>query len=652
VAPSPFAELLQRHRHAARLSQQELARLSGLSERAIRDLERGATARPRRHSARAVATALDLTGTTLTTFLSAAQGDVPAVAAPPVEDLVGRGDALRGLAELVTVGRRRIITVTGPGGVGKSSLAAALVAMLRRQGGWDVRTLDLSALREPGLVGELIAEAFGCGGASRLAPADRVAAHLGDRRAILVLDGFERLVDSAPEIAALTGRSPGLTVLTTSQRPLRVRDERQIRLAPLPVPDAVTLFRTRAASAGFMVTDADRAAVTAICRRLDGLPLAIELAAARMRLLTPAELLDRLDRPLALLAGGARDLPARQRSLRATIESSLAVVGDAAAALFDMLAVFAGGVALADLEAVTGALGHDRHWLLEALAELVDTSLVRVTSDESGSRHCLPDAMRELAAPRRAAAVERAVAVHYLARVRQHAAGHQPVAGPDFDNVRAALTWAIDREPGLFDPPTVDALHRYHELTGRLAEGQNLLARAAAAGCPPAYVRAGQLARMRGDLTDAARLAGLALTHLAPDDDVGRGSAHLTLGSVNTDRRAARAARTHMRAALVHARRAGDLRLVGQVLNNLGTLSMELGRLDDAERLLGAALEAKRRSAAGDVDRGRTLFNLAETALDAGRFPQAEERARAAVALLLARYPRLAGPARTGARSP
>jgi transcriptional regulator with XRE-family HTH domain len=114
VAPSPFAELLQRHRHAARLSQQELARLSGLSERAISGLERGATARPRRHSARAVATALDLTGTALTTFLPAAQGDGPAVAAPPAEDLVGRGDPLRGLAELVTVGRRRIITVTGP----------------------------------------------------------------------------------------------------------------------------------------------------------------------------------------------------------------------------------------------------------------------------------------------------------------------------------------------------------------------------------------------------------------------------------------------------------------------------------------------------------------------------------------------------------
>jgi predicted ATPase/DNA-binding XRE family transcriptional regulator len=660
VVLRPFAELLQRHRHTAGLSQRELAALSGLSERAIRDLERGSTARPRRQSVQAVAVALGLTGAELATFLSTAQGNLAESAAtaavpPPqsLDDLVGRDDALRGLVELVTVGRRRIITATGPGGVGKSRLAAALVAVLRHRGGWDVRVVDVSALGEPGLVTDVIAEAFGCGGASRLGPADRLAAHLRDRRAVLVLDGFERLVDAAPDVAALTGRCAGLTVLTTSQRALRVRGEREVRVAPLPPSDAVALFAARAAavSPGFAVTDANRTTVTAVCRRLDGLPLAIELAAARLRMLAPAELLDRLDRPLALLAGGARDLPARHRSLRATIESSLAVVGDPAGVLFDRLAAFAGGVALPDLEAVVAALGHDTQWLLDALTELVDTSLVRVTADDGGSRHSLPDAMRELAAQRLAATadrdrVERAVAEHYLARVRRHGQAGRAVTGPDSDNVRAALGWAITHEPGMVDPPTVDALYRYYELTGRLAEGQSMLTRAAA-GAPFAYVRAGQLARLRGDLTDAARLAGLALAHLAPDDNVGRGTAHLMLGSVNTDRRDASAARTHMRAALVHARRAGDVRLIGRVLNNLGTLSMELGRLADAERLLGAALEAKRRSTAGDVDQGRTLFNLAETALDAGQFPKAEERARKAIALLRAGYPRLAALADT-----
>jgi predicted ATPase/transcriptional regulator with XRE-family HTH domain len=656
VVLRPFAELLQRHRHTAGLSQGELARLSGLSERAIRDLERGSTTRPRMQSVQAVVAALGLTGAELTTFLSTARDNtvesaataaVPPAASP--DDLVGREDALRGLVELVTVGRRRIVTVTGPGGVGKSRLAAALVALLRRRGGWDVRAMDVSALGQPELVSEIIAETFGCGGASRLGPADRVAAHLRDRRAVLVLDGFERLVDAAPDVAAVTGRCGGLTVLTTSQRVLRVRGERQVRLPPLPPADAVALFAARAVAVapGFAVTNANRATVTAICRRLDGLPLAIELAAARMRLLTPAELLDRLDRPLALLAGGARDLPTRQRSLRATIESSLAVVGDPAGILFDRLAAFAGGVALDDLEAVAAALGDDTQWLLEALTELVETSLVRVTADDGGSRHSLPDAMRELAEQRLAATADRdrvgrAVAEHYLARARRHGLGGETVTGQDFDNVRAALAWAITGEPSMFDPPTVDALHRYYELTGRLAEGHSMLAQAAAAAAPLAYVRAGQLARLGGDLTDAVRLAGLALARLPPDDNVGRGTAHLLLGSVNTDRQDARAARTHMRAALVHARRARDVGLIGRVLNNLGTLSMELGRLADAERLLGAALQAKRRGFAGDVDQGRTLFNLAETALDAGLFRQAEQRASKAIALLRPEYPRLA----------
>ncbi|MEV4513645.1 tetratricopeptide repeat protein [Dactylosporangium sp. NPDC049525] len=647
VEAGPFAELMRRHRRTAGLSQRELSTLSGLSERAIRDLERGSTVRPRGHSVRAVAAAVGLNGADLTTFLSAAQDSVTPVPPPhALDDLVGRDEVLRALLELVTVGRRRIVTVTGPGGVGKSRLAAALAGVARQRHGLDVRAVDVSALGEPDLVIEVVAEVFGCGGTSRRGHIDRVAAHLRDRRAVLVLDGFERLVGAAADVAALAGRCAGLTVLTTSQRPLLVRGEREVRLVPLRLPDAVALFEARAAAVrpGFAVTDANRAEVSAICRRLDGLPLAVELAAARMRLLTPGELVDRLDHPLAVLAGGPRDLPARHRSLRATIESSLAVVGAPAGVLFDRLAAFAGGVAFPDLEAVTTALGDDSPWLLDALAELVDTSLVRVTAD-GGSRYGLPDAMRELAAQRLAASadrdrVARAVAVHYLTRLRNQDTGQD--IGQDTDTLRSALAWAVTHEPGLFDAATVDALFSHYERTGRLTEGQGLLAKAGAAGAPHAYVRAGQLARLRGDLTDAARLAALALTGLDPGDHSGRCMAHLTLGSVNTDRTDGRAARTHQRAALVHARRAGDVRLIGRVLNNLGTLSMELGRLADAGRLLGAALEAKRRSGAGDVDRGRTLFNLAETALDAGRHRDAEEHARAATAALRDGHPRLA----------
>ncbi|MFI5908169.1 tetratricopeptide repeat protein [Dactylosporangium sp. NPDC051541] len=295
-----------------------------------------------------------------------------------------------------------------------------------------------------------------------------------------------------------------------------------------------------------------------------------------------------------------------------------------------MAGAFAGGVTYADLETVTAGLGLD---LLPALTELAELDLVR-----TGSRLTLPDAMRELAVERLgpSSAVHGAVAAHFLAAVRAGA------VVPDVDNVRAALAWATVHAPAHFDGPLVEALFRHYEQTGRLAEGQHTLTRAGRAGAPLAYVRAGQLARLRGDLAAAARLAQLALARLDPADHAGRGLAHLTLGSTGTDRRDTGAARTHLRAALVHARRAGDLRLTGRVLNNLGTLCMELGRLADAERLLGAALEAKRRCGAGPVDRGRTLFNLAETALDAGRYTVAAAQARAAADLLRDGHPRLA----------
>jgi predicted ATPase/transcriptional regulator with XRE-family HTH domain len=652
-----FAELLLRHRRRAGLGQRELAARSGLSERALRDLERGVRT-PRRQSIRAVAAALGLTGDELATFLAAARpaptefGPTPygpsAPATAPRGDLVGRGEELRLLADLVAGGRHRIITVTGPAGVGKSRVAAELAAVLSGRTTLEVVTLDLSAVTEPDLVGELVAEALGCG-PSRLRPVDRIAAHLGPRRVIVVLDRLERLLAAATDLAELSRRCAGLTLLATSQRPLHVRRERVVPLGPLPADAATTLFVRRAAAVrpGFAPTSATGAVIAAICRRLDHLPLAIELAAARIRMLEPAELLERLDRRLPVLADGARDLPARHRSLRAAIESSLEVVGPDAVTLFGWLGAFAGGGRLDDLEAVAEALGRDRIWLLGALEELVDTNLVRVAPADGASRYELPDTMAELAAERIGAAadgpaVRDAVAGRFLELVRAAAAGtgHAII---DSANVRAAIAWAVDRDPTSLDPPTIEAFHRYYETTSRLVEGQTTLARLAAAGHAVAWVRAGQLAVLRGELTEASRLGERALAELDPVDLAARVSARMLLAHAAVENGDGIGSRAHLRMALVDARRSGDLRLFGRVLNNLGGASAERGRLRDAERQLSAALEAKRRGGAGPMELGRSQFNLAEIELEAGHYDRAAAGAAEAVRLLSAGgYPLLA----------
>jgi tetratricopeptide (TPR) repeat protein len=343
-----------------------------------------------------------------------------------------------------------------------------------------------------------------------------------------------------------------------------------------------------------------------------------------------------------VLTGGARDLPERHRSLRAAIDSSLDVVDLPAHTLFAWLGAFAGGGLLGDIEAVCAALDRDSEWVLGALTELVDISLVRIITDEGASRYVLPDAMAELAnemlaaSPERAR-VERAVAARYLGQVRYWYAERNSqaasVTGRDADNVRAAITRAAAGGPELFDPPTSLALFWYYELTGRLAEGQAMLAKAAV-GQPLVGVRAGQLASLRGDLDEAERHGADALARLPRSDHAARAAAHSLLGSVAVDRRDVRRGRAQLRAGLAQARQSGDLRLIGGALNNLGALSLDDGRLRDAERQLTAALEAKRRYGTSDVELGRSLYNLAEVALRCGRAEVAADRGERAAALL------------------
>jgi predicted ATPase/transcriptional regulator with XRE-family HTH domain len=647
-----FGELLLRHRLVVGLSQRELALRSGLSERAVRDLERGVVATPRRGSVRALAAGLGLTGDDLAGLFAAAvrtsRRCSPVVVAWSAADLVGRRAELRALVDLVIGSRYRIVTVTGPAGIGKSRLAASLVAVLGGRPELAVYTVDFSGLGEPALVGEVIAEAVGSPGSSRLAPVDRVAVELRQRPAVLVLDCFERLVDAAAVLAAMVRRCPGLRVLVTSRRPLELAGERRLPLGPLPLADAVELFLRRAASVvpGFAASPDNEPAIRSICSAADGLPLAVELAAARMRVLSAAELAARLDRPLQLLTGGPRDAPDRHRSLRAAIESSLELIGDQASGLLAWLAPFAGGVRLADLEQVVERLCGESGWVVGALGELIDAGLVRGGGDRTHSRYLLPDAVRQLAGELLSArgdafAVREAIALGYLhlLQVAAASADGRGYAGldPELDNLRAAVDWACAHRPAVFDAATVQALYRFHELRGRYGEGRATLVRLAcadAAGAAWALVGAANFARLRKDTDDAEALVARAEALRSSDDHGTRAAAELLRGNLAADRGALPAAATHTAAAAQAARIAGDEQALGRALNNLGGIALVRGELSDAEQYYRESLAVRRRAGAPDRDLGLTLMNLADLARTGRRWAAAIRHAREAADLL------------------
>lgn len=311
----------------------------------------------------------------------------------PLTPTIGRAKEISALANLLRQGTR-LVTVTGTGGVGKSRLAVAVALELADERDGDVHLVSLASVTDPRHLLATVAEHVG----ARLdspTPLDDLAQHIGDRSAVLVLDNFEHLAAAGTDVVALLEQCPRLQVLVTSRHVLRVRGEHEFGLAPLAVPapdathvrkaDAVRLFVDRAVAVrpDFDVTKRNEHVVAELCRRLDGLPLALELAAARLRLLEPEELLDRLGSRLDLLAGAAVDLPERQRALRATLDWSYNLLSPAEQTLFARLSVFAGGSTLAAAEPVCGddELGD----VVELMASLLEKSLlVHMTTAAGG----------------------------------------------------------------------------------------------------------------------------------------------------------------------------------------------------------------------------------------------------------------------------
>ncbi|MEU1972079.1 DUF4062 domain-containing protein [Microbacterium sp. NPDC019599] len=391
--------------------------------------------------------------------VAAAAAGPPASGIPaPYTAIVGREEEQREVLELLDDRDVRIVTLVGPGGIGKSRLAIEIAGAVAAQGR-DVAFALLESVASADRVIVPIARALGvrdAGGEGSLE--DRVVTALADRDALLVVDNMEHVLAASRLLVRLITDVPRLQILVTSRSPLRVRAERMYEVGPLAVPaddapdtgaSAVTLFERRAAAVrpGFRVTPENTASVIAICRALDGVPLAIELAAARVRSLTVEQILDRLDSALTLLVGGARDLPERQRALRSTIEWSVDLLDDDARSALKTLAAFSGTFSLASAEAVLAATGTpDPFGALEAL---LDASLIASIDHEGETAFRLLSLVRayaQEAAPEHAERATRAWIDHYRALATDAATG---VRGKDQLDWLARLDLEIENLAGV-----------------------------------------------------------------------------------------------------------------------------------------------------------------------------------------------------------
>jgi predicted ATPase/class 3 adenylate cyclase len=448
----------------------------------------------------------------------------------------------RELAELVELIRgRRLVTLTGPGGTGKTRLALRAAAGLLVDSPGGVFFVDLAAISDPGLVPSTIAGTLRVREEARRPIEDALVDHLRPREVLLVLDNFEQIIEAAPIVGKLLDGAPRLKTLVTSRIPLRVSGEQEFPVPPLAVPhdgspepdqvsqyESVILFveRARAVDPGFALTTDNAKAVAEICERVDGLPLAIELAASRVRMLSPQGIVERLDKRLPFLRTTARDVPERQRTLTAAIAWSHDLLADSEKALFRRLAVFVGGWALKTAEDVVAPDEEVGIETLDALESLVEKSLVRRLEDGPDLRFGMLETIREFGLEQLTEAKElepvRARHADAFLRVAKEAAeqltGHESKAWLDrleieHDNLRTALRWAIEAGGTDTGVSLGVALWRFWQMRGHLGEGRRWMeallempgARARTHIRAKALLAAGSMSYWQGDLVAAER---------------------------------------------------------------------------------------------------------------------------------------------------